>query len=67
MAVTPPVWTARHSARERVAHAVALASRLLARERENSPETSSTALAQTVPAPEAAHTTSPQTPKARQP
>lgn len=64
-----PVWTSRHSAKDRVEHSASLASQLLDRERGVAPEASNTALAQTVPVSgeNRIDTTAPQSPKARNP
>lgn len=62
--VMTPVWTPRHTDGERIDYSAGLAHQLIERERQSAPESSSTALAQTVPA-DPAITTAPQSPRAK--
>ena len=62
--VLTPVWTPRHDDGERIDYSAGLAQQLIERERHSAPESSSTALAQTVPA-DPAVTTAPQSPRAK--
>lgn len=54
-----PVWTSRHTPKERIEYSVGLARKLLANARGEDPEHSNTALAQTVPAVDSGEVTAP--------